>query len=614
MAQIDSLVHWAVENGALISPEVKFAEISKDNIGAFYQKSDDSNTEKLQGNQIRLPITLAITLQTAIESFQKDSDTDFTAISLKTTNINSVLKLYLSRERTAKQLPSSFYKPYIQLLPTLAQINSPYCWNATEKSYVKGTNLGNSLKENIAQLVEEWWQVINLLPETIAKPEQHFINMKFYYEYKFYTDDDIYKYFLVDQDIENWTSFSNYLWSSLILKSRSFPAYLLKSAVNEDIKKDEAMLLPLIDLLNHNPTSKVNWSVSEDKFFNFKSDSLVSGSQLFNNYGMKGNEELLLAYGFCIEDNASDSVALKIKIPEDIVEELEINNIKLPTIEDYTTSVVRTEVESDTTSLNDLSKTKRDDGVLFFITNDNLPDTLIQVFQYLVKNRWESNGISLRMKLAGLNQLRNALESKNALMNTDIPKNSPNFANIKIYVQSQRKIYLANIKKIKRLEKDLLTSPENKSHLLTLKNVYKKDIKFQQSLLVSLGVASYDAIVEAQFQDQCWLLYLIRCYNRDEYLNSKDSNELGDDENYLPKWIKDAFVRLNKETEVAAVEVLQYKELYQGLIPPLVEIVPEVYNKGRWTVHELIIAAKLLDTISFVRGKEQECILVENNL
>lgn len=47
------------------------------------------------------------------------------------------------------------------------------------------------------------------------------------------------------------------------------------------------------------------------------------------------------------------------------------------------------------------------------------------------------------------------------------------------------------------------------------------------------------------------------------------------------------------------------------LIPDLSVQIPEIYGKGQWTLSEFIIAAKLLDLVGFVRGKEQECILVE---
>lgn len=594
---INDILSWAKENGALISDEIDFKIIESGNIGAFTKQTSENDklSEKLSTlldeSQIKLPKSLIITLQTAINSFGPE----FTSISSKTLNINSVLKLYLAREVTNTE---SFFKPYLSLLPTLSQVNSPYTWTADQKLLLKDTNLGNSLNQNLFQIIEEWWQVINLLPESIKKPEAHFMNMKFYYEYKFYKDEDFYKYFITDFNIDNWTNFANYLWSSIILKSRSFPAYLLKDDSSTSIKKDEAMLLPLIDLLNHNPKSNVSWLVDE-KYFSFKSDSASPDSELFNNYGMKGNEELLLGYGFCIENNSADSAALKLQIPQSFIDKIIDFGIELPTMETYTTSVIRTD--------DDVPKkaTNYEDGILFFITENNLPENLIQVFQYVVRNEWE-NGLSTRMQLHGLNQLRQAIELKLALLK--VPKVTDTVTrNIKIYIESQQRIFKSTIKRIKLLEKDLLA--KNKLKLISLKTVYKNDIKSSQSLLLTFGFTSYDQILDHQFQDQYWLLYLIRCYNRQEYI--PDTADEGDENNYLPKWIQTYFNKVvASSNKIIPEEVVQYKEIYQNLIPPLNKAVPEIFGKGKWGVEELIYSARLLDKIGFVRGKDQECILV----
>lgn len=600
---IQDLVKWATSNGALISDNVDFRKVSEGNIGAFYV-SKTSENDALKGNQIRLPIELIITVENAIKAFGPD----FESIATQLSNTNSLLKLFLARERTDLHLKDSFFKPYLSLLPSSAQIGSPLVWNAEEKALLKGSNLGNSLKDNIRELAEEWWQIINLLPDSLAKPSQHFVNMKFYYEYKFYTDDDLYNNLVKNQDINNWTSFSNYLWASLILKSRAFPRYLLKTVSEAEIKEHETMLLPLIDLLNHNPAAKVNWSVINDataEYFDFKSDSASDG-ELFNNYGQKGNEELLLGYGFCLEHNSADSTALKIKVPLELLPELEKKGVKLPKLNDYTTSIISGHLATQESK----DYKEYEEGLLFFITTTTVPDNLILLFQWLVRTKWEDT-LTLRMKLAGLNYLRQAIESKSDIVSAiKIPSaNSANARNIAIYLKSQQKIFSSAIKLIKRKEKESLADPNYKPHLLSLKSVYKKDIKFQQSLLVTLGVTSYESLVAAQLQDQVWLLYLIRCLNRDHYVKSPEDEE----DNYLPEWIQEAFVRLQKETTIAASEIVSFKELYQGLIPPLNEAVPEIYNVGAWGVNELIISAKLLDTISFVRGKEQECILVEHH-
>lgn len=598
------LVKWAEENGAIVSSELEFVELSSHNIGCI-GKPKDAVKETLEGCHIRLPLDLTIKLSDAIESFNAGKSGVFEEISRKTSSINSLFKLYLARERTQEHLANSKFKSYIALLPTLKDINSPYTWHPNDLECIKGTNLGSSLKENLASQVEEWWQIINFLPEDIKKPEEHFINMKFYYEFKFYKDQDLYDYFVDHESIENWTSFLNYLWGSMILKSRSFPAYLTKAVKKDaDIKVDEAILLPVIDLLNHNPKSDVEWSVTCSNgidYFNLKLNNIEIGQEVFNNYGRKGNEELLLAYGFCIPENSSDSVALKIKIDTELLPQLESAGIKLPKLDDYTTSVVRIETPVDET------KDKYEeykDGVLFFVNEEHIPEDLIKLFQYLVRTPWESD-FTLRSKLAGINQLRNAIETKVGIINDckEPLKSSPNYDNIKIYVQAQKKIFNSAIKQLKRLEKSMLTDPEFKKSLITLKNVIKKDKKFADSLLISLGITSYDQLVENNFQDQAWLLYLMRCHNMKEYED--------EEENFLPEWIFDSFERITKEKPISSQEILQYKEIYEGLIIPLTQTAPDVFNRGNWTVEELIYSARLLDTISFVRGKEQECIIVQ---
>ncbi|KAI5957231.1 hypothetical protein KGF54_000159 [Candida jiufengensis] len=566
MNKINELIEWAQSNGAGISDNVEFVQINESNYGA----ESTSNSKA----SIQIPRKLIITCDKAKALFGEK-------IYDESKNHISLLKMFICYEKLQQ---NSFYKPYFDILPSLKSIDSPYTWSPEEKSYIQVTNLGNSLKENLHSLIEEWWIVINLLPEDVEKPEEHFINMKFYYEYKFYKDEDYYNYFN-EINSKNWTSFPNYLWSSLIFKSRAFPAYI----IDKSLPKNESMLLPVVDMLNHNPQAKVEWTCNNDSFV-FQTDTICEkGQEIYNNYGMKGNEELLLAYGFAIENNVADTVALKIKVPESKLKVLKELNVKLPTIDDYTNSVLdQTCVE----------KENYENGILFFINSNNVPENLIQVFQILVQNPWESGKISLRMKLAGLNHLRAALAAKNSMLQLDIPtEKSTKYKYIKWYIESQNRIYTSAIKDIKRQEKHLLT--ESKSNLITLKNVYKKDTKFQQSLLF-LGFNSYESILESEFQDQCWLLWLIRCYNKEIYKSNEE----------LPEWITNLFKHLRKITDITSQEVLNYKPIFDAIIPDLAQSVPEIYSTGEWSISEFIIAGKLLDLISFTRGKEQECIVV----
>lgn len=604
MTTTSSLISWAIDHGAKIDENVEFKTVEDGYIGGVVKE----NAEKTTNLRLSVPVSLAMKLSDAVEAF----DDEFGDLISKTRNVNCILKLFLAYERTSARLPESQYKAYLESLPTLEEMGgSPYLWSPEDLAMLKGSNLGTSLRENITALVDEWWSIISLLPDGVKKPSLHFVNMKFFYEHRFHTEQDLYDYLHSEDgaDPENWTSFPNYMWASLILKSRSFPSYLLKDCKDvapvDICQPDVAMLLPVIDLLNHNPRAKVTWSTLENTFEFESEDQLSPGEQLFNNYGQKGNEELLLAYGFCLEDNSADSVCLKIKVPLERLPELEKQGVELPQMSDYTTSVVRRRksLPSENEGKYDAFK----DGLVFFINKTQISKNLILLFQLLVKNRWEDN-LTLRMQLSGLNYLRQALQTKAAMLDynkLDANSKDQKVINSRIYLRLQKKILDSSVKLIKHIEK--ATLDENKSKLLTIKKVYNNDIKFQNSLLVTMGVTSYEDLVEKQLMDQVWLLYLIRCYNRDVYLECEK-----EDEHYLPEWIQKAFQKMDAETEMIPAEAVQFRELYESVIIPMNEAVPEIYNKGKWTVRELIVSTKVLDTIGFVRGKEQECILVED--
>lgn len=591
MATLKNLLEWATEKGSSVSTGIEF-ESSEDAGYAGYAKSDVSSAS------VKIPVSIAFKLSDAIEGFGEE----IREIVPKTHNINAVTKLFLAYSRF--QVEKSPFKAYISALPQFPEMRaSPYLWAPEETARLKGSNLGSSLRENIAKIVEEWWLVISILPDSIEKPKDHFINMKFYYEQKFHTDEELHAYIVGEgAAFNNWTSFPSYLWASMIFKLRSFPGYLLKDSSTDPVnyqQEDSAILLPVIDLLNHSPAAKVVWSVENDKFVFSTNSPLKAGDQLFNNYGQKGNEELLLAYGFCLDNNEADSVALKVKVPFEMLPELEKNGMKLPKISDYTTSVVQGDKKENYDDYKD--------GLLFFITKQHVPENLMLLFQWLVKSKWETS-LSIRMQLSGLNHLRQAVESKAALLDYGkllADSKNINVINTRIYLKLQKKIMDSAVKHIKRLEKALLD--EHKNSLLTLKSVHKRDHKFVRSLLLTMGVLTWEEIVEKQLMDQIWLLYLIRCYNRDEYIKSAADEE----ENFLPKWIQKAFTKMDAETEMDPAEVVQFRQLYESMIIPMNEAVPEIYNKGKWTVRELIVSTKLLDTIGFVRGKDQECILVE---
>ena len=75
------------------------------------------------------------------------------------------------------------------------------------------------------------------------------------------------------------------------------------------------VLLPLNDLINYKPRAKVEW-YSRFSFVGLQTlEAYESGQELFNNYGPRDNEALLLGYGFAVENNDFDHYSVGLQIP-----------------------------------------------------------------------------------------------------------------------------------------------------------------------------------------------------------------------------------------------------------------------------------------------------------
>jgi hypothetical protein len=84
----------------------------------------------------------------------------------------------------------------------------------------------------------------------------------------------------------------------------------------------------VIDIFNHRTAAKVSWIISAKgdpsgntlgTFSLLLNHKVAKYQQIFNNYAPKGNEELLMGYGFCIANNPCDQFALRLAKPPDTV-------------------------------------------------------------------------------------------------------------------------------------------------------------------------------------------------------------------------------------------------------------------------------------------------------
>ena len=72
-------------------------------------------------------------------------------------------------------------------------------------------------------------------------------------------------------------------------------------------------LVPLLDILNHNPEREwLTFKVSDGFLHVTCNYPIKKGSEIYSNYGSLSNEMLLYAYGFCLETNLDDAVTLQL--------------------------------------------------------------------------------------------------------------------------------------------------------------------------------------------------------------------------------------------------------------------------------------------------------------
>ncbi|KAI8979311.1 hypothetical protein BDF20DRAFT_868834 [Mycotypha africana] len=190
-----------------------------------------------------------------------------------------VLTLFLLLQKRLGE--KSFYWPYINILPK--SIQTPFFFDDMELAFLKNTNLEAAVRERRKMIQQNYSMILENLPANVKK-----------------------------EDVK-WEEF---LYCYCVYSSRSFPYKLIDPSAN-----DSEALFPLVDALNHKPRTKITWSRdgnNENGSLSFiAGQEFKQGEEVFNNYGPKSNEELLLGYGFCFEYNEYDHVALKPNFSQD---------------------------------------------------------------------------------------------------------------------------------------------------------------------------------------------------------------------------------------------------------------------------------------------------------
>ncbi|KAF2493363.1 SET domain-containing protein [Lophium mytilinum] len=279
-ARARDLVSWFESNGGQKSLAVELAE---DEQHAFHFRalSDVDSQESASKFKIcSCPTTLSLSYLNIIPVGEKVLD----GVSVRFCGGNltplwdvvpsHILSRFVLLEQTALK-DHSFWAPYINALPTA--FDTLMYFEPEDLKWLDGTNLDTFRNIRHSLWTSEYHLVMRALRERG-----------------------------IDSSQFSWDS---YVWAASMYTSRGFDSTL----VFPNLELDRfSVLYPFLDSLNHDSNARVDWDMKSDAFTLSTHETLKKGDEIFNNYGSKGNEELLAGYGFCIPKNPFEQVAVRL--------------------------------------------------------------------------------------------------------------------------------------------------------------------------------------------------------------------------------------------------------------------------------------------------------------
>ncbi|CAL9731037.1 protein-lysine N-methyltransferase Efm1p [Monosporozyma unispora] len=567
---LENCIQWAKQNGSFVDDKLSFKISDKTGIKVILNSKIDGKNDK-DLPLISIPKELLITKEMAETNFNITADV-MVKLNKQISNPNAITQLYLSKLKFINN-SEQFFEPYLDILSL--NLNQPYFWSLNELDILKGTDLLVILKSNLIKLFNEWTHLIELLSiennEDLTALTDNSENIINYIQNQMNN--------LHNGNIK-WHNFIAYLWSNCIFTSRAFPELVISDDKVSNLQ--QAFLYPIVDLLNHQNGQKVKWTYLEGKvnFISKELDKMGANDELFNNYGDKSNEELLLGYGFVQEPNGHDNSRLTLRLDSNLIQSAQKFGMKLSNV------------------------TENGDCVQFIISNkDPLPRELLDFFSFLQKINFEKT-LTYRSTLEGVSELYKILQSKVDFFksHSKIDGTLPHSSIIKQYMASQRKLYIKSAETLQRFQKATIKAiPSNE--VLGFKTIFKNDKQFANALLFAFGITSYEDLIRKNHTQQALLLWIVRASNITE--DSKKKLPFP-----IPDYITSIFKEVSDEIVIEKEDVLEYMDFYKNLFPKLSNRIPEVFNDGNWGIRQFIVADTVIDNIVWTNPNNQEPLIV----
>ncbi|KAG7905271.1 hypothetical protein KL906_005308 [Ogataea polymorpha] len=562
--EVSDLIVWSQSNGCKISENIEF-RLSANGVSAFLK-----NPELPSEPSVFVPTSMIISPRIAYCELELG----------ESANPVIALKLLLCRWKSGREHQ---FGPYIACLPLLRNIGSPLAFSSEELTFLSGTNMYHGVLLKRKQLIAEYRKALSYLK--VKNPTK----------YEDYDQAQFFKTIMEETSnkCQYPPSFAWFLWAHLIVTSRSFPYKL----IDPEASNDSVMLLPIIDLFNHKPRSKVTWVPSSAGFeLRLQGGADISG-ELFNNYGPKGNEELLMGYGFAIVDNENEQLQLTIDVNGVCEKCLQMWQVPLLQLKEYTYPVCDDEAST--------SNQSNPTSVVFLSNRSHiLPDGLLELFASRCADLDDTHK-TLKALLKGLSNLKSALDIKfkqkldkfqtfpSTLKGTGYFESEEmmsslqtSYENSCIYRQSQLHLWLLLKRKLKNLEKELLK--QYRSSIITIGDIMKKE-SFMLDVATQLRIPLVKDVLSSYDKEVLIRIWVLRVTE-------------GAQSHFDTDWVKREFASVSP---VVRYDVSEVSQMYDDL-----KEFAQLLKLNSWSLESLTKADHVVMRNSYAKGSSKETVLI----
>jgi len=262
MDKFESLLNWLRDGGAKF-PNLVLKYYTVDYRGVHARR-------RLEKDELILEVPLPLIMTTEVA---KDSEIGrkIQQSGCQLYSDHSWLAACLLQE---KYNPKSFWKPYIDILPVHYR-NVPIFFDDEELKALKGSFTLKMISDRKVSLKLEYDNIVKHVPEFA-------------------------KYHHLD-----------FAWARVAVITRVF-GFEVRGLKTEG-------LVAMADMLNHKRPNETSWTFDDSRngFTITTTKRLLKNSQIFDSYGRKCNSRFFVNYGFALDFNEDNQVALFFDLPKD---------------------------------------------------------------------------------------------------------------------------------------------------------------------------------------------------------------------------------------------------------------------------------------------------------